>query len=84
MAASAARAIGAVHSGVFVPVVPRGGGSIFGADPKHLKGTVKAHHSARKAHSLVAHHPVAVKLHGARRDSKTILGKRTPKGPLKG
>jgi hypothetical protein len=35
--------VGAVHSGSFLPIVPRGGGSVFGTDPKHLKGTdVKA------------------------------------------
>ena len=31
--------VGAVHSGDFSPVVPVGGGSVFGTDPKHLKGT---------------------------------------------
>src|SRR5208282_2692690 len=31
--------VGAVHSGDFSPVVPVGGGSVFGADPKHLRGT---------------------------------------------
>ena len=31
--------IGAVHSDHFLPIVPVGGGSVFGSDPKHLKGT---------------------------------------------
>ncbi len=31
--------VGAVHSGNFLPIVPVGGGSVFGSDPKHLKGT---------------------------------------------
>jgi hypothetical protein len=31
--------IGAVQSGDFSPVVPVGGGSVFGNDPKHLRGT---------------------------------------------
>ena len=31
--------VGAVHSGNFSPIVPVGGGSVFGNDPKHLKGT---------------------------------------------
>jgi hypothetical protein len=74
--------VGAVHSGNFVTVVPRGGGSVFGSDPKHLSGTAKAHHSV-KGHSLVKHHAVSVKLHSATHSSRIILGKRTPKGPLK-
>jgi Bacterial Ig-like domain len=31
--------VGAVHSGIHTPVVPVGGGSVFGSDRKHLKGT---------------------------------------------
>jgi large repetitive protein len=31
--------IGAVHSGVFSPVVPVGGAPVFGTDPTHLTGT---------------------------------------------
>jgi hypothetical protein len=35
--------IGAVHSGHFLPIVPVGGGSVFGTDRIHLQGTqVKA------------------------------------------
>ena len=74
--------IGAVHSGDFVTAVPRGGGSVFGGDPKHLAGTVKAH--AAKGRSLVNHHAVAIKLRGAHHASKIKLGKHTPKGPLQG
>ena len=76
--------IGAVHSGDFVTAVPRGGGSVFGADPKHLRGTAKARHATARGHSLVNHHAVAVKLHGAHHASKIKLGKHTPKGPLQG
>ena len=71
--------IGAVHSGDFVPAVPRGGGSVFGGDPKHLAGTVKAHHATARGRGLVNHHAVAIKLHGAHHASKIKLGKHTPK-----
>jgi hypothetical protein len=74
--------VGAPHSGNFLPVLPRGGGSMFGNDPKHLHGTVTVHRS--KGRDLVKHHPVAIKLHGASHLSRTILGKRTPQGPLRG
>ena len=40
--------VGAVHSGHFTPAVPSGGGSVFGNDPKHLKGTPVKQASTRK------------------------------------
>ena len=62
--------VGAVHSGQHTPVVPVGGGSVFGSDPKHLKGTkskaVKpvaktlAKHKAIKAVSLAKAKATAV------------------------
>ena len=47
MAAWAARASAAVHSGNFKPIVSRGGGSVFGSDPKHFPGI---QHRAAKKH----------------------------------
>ncbi len=47
--------VGAVHSGNFSPVVPVGGGSVFGNDPKHLKGTKTKtkKESKTKAHVVI-------------------------------
>ena len=48
--------VGAVHSGHFLPIVPRGGGSVFGSDPKHLKGTnIKTPKKARNQVVKVKH-----------------------------
>ncbi len=44
--------VGAVHSGHFTPVVPRGGGSVFGNDPKHLAGTVKVSRKAKPSATI--------------------------------
>ena len=47
--------VGAVHSGNFSPVVPVGGGSVFGNDPEHLKGTKTKtkKESKTKAHVVI-------------------------------
>jgi len=81
--------VGAVHSGNFSPVVPVGGGSVFGNDPKHLRGTKtkKAETSANhklaktKAHVVVktvAHH--AAQKTGGVQDAalKALLNENNP------
>ncbi len=44
--------VGAVHSGHFLPIVPVGGGSVFGSDRKHLKGT-KLKDARREARQVI-------------------------------
>jgi hypothetical protein len=63
--------VGAVHSGVFTPVIPVGGGSVFGSDPKHLKGS-----RAQKTHTTV-------KVHGVVHQAEAKVSQSShPKGPL--
>jgi hypothetical protein len=50
--------VGAVHSGDFSPIVPIGGGSVFGNDPKHLKGT-----RTKKADTSTNHKLAKTKAH---------------------
>ena len=71
-----------IHSGVFVPVIPRGGAPIFSTTSsavsaaKKGKGqvVVKAKHGA----PLVKHHATSVTKH-----AKVVLSNNHPKGPGK-
>ena len=75
-----------VHSGVFVPVIPRGGSPIFstptsrviGADPEHRQD--RKTDRAFKDRRLVKDHAV-IKLHREVHHTKVVFGKH-PKGPV--
>ena len=57
------RPVGAVHSGHFLPIVPRGGGSVFGSDRKHLPGTqTKAVKKTKASATIKVKHKIDVKL----------------------
>ncbi len=53
--------VGAVHSGSFLPIVPVGGGSVFGSDPKHLKGTKIKEAKKETKQAINVKHVVKVK-----------------------
>jgi hypothetical protein len=73
--------VGAVHSGVWTPAVPVGGGSVFGGDPinlhNHQHHAAKGHKAAKaKTHVVVqGHHAAAQAKH------KLVTSGSHPKGP---
>ena len=68
--------VGAVHSGVFVPVIPRGGSPIFSTPTSSVSAAKKKTQlkiKVKQAHSLTAHHASTVK-------HALVTGKHHPKG----
>jgi hypothetical protein len=65
-----------VHSGVFVPTIPRGGSPIFSTPTSPVTAAKKKtllKVKVKQAHSLVAHHATLIK-------HALVLGKKVPKG----
>src|SRR5262249_30235466 len=68
--------VGAVHSGVFVPVIPRGGAPIFSTPTSPVTSAKKKTQlkvKVKQAHSLTAHHASKV-------THALVTGKAHPRG----